>query len=997
VPRAQQWTLAGVQARAVCLAVCVAWGIAVLGTIRPAAALDVGGYSAAVNDRFTSGFPTAPVPNTSGSFVGLAYDWSGVGWSSTDGTKGFGFLSPRHYLVASHYGGATNVRLATGSGLVTGTQQSVTNTGYGLTLDSTPDLSVGRLTAPLAVTAAIARYGVLDLYTTSSADVPSAYASQPVLVYGRGVSGTTSPRVASSSVFSASTTLYESPNNGYMITKTTNYALQVGDSGSPAFIPWTNPNGGSELTIIGNNAAVDTTNGNNLQNFIARTAIMSQLNTLMTPDGYALRMVGNVSGTWVGSSSTNITNRGSWGLSAPASAPSDVYVLFNGATAGNGRAVNVNAATNLRGLSFKATGTTGDGFTFSGANTLTIGRGGLTNYDADRQTISAPIALGDHQYWDVGSGGVTAGAIATGGKLLEIAGSGTAVIAGVVSGSGGLALSGSRLELTGSSTYTGATWVHAGTLVVNGHAAASSGVTVDASATLGGSGVVAAIGGAGTVAPGNSPGILTAPSVDGSGGLDFAFEFTGTGSPAYGTGTASVNDVLRLTGTAPFTQVLTPASAIDVFFNVPSLTANTVFRGGFFTDRDAAFLGSIQNAAFRYYASDSSGTTAYNGATYSLYSGPFTFEVATVAETAGFSGGAESGYVTQFTVVPEPAAVLLAVTAGGGLAAARALRRRRARARQRCAAAATLLAVLSAGLAMPRTASAVIIDTLTGTGNTTAPADDPGWANVGVLGVGTGVYLGNDWVLTAAHVGGGSIVLNGGTYAMLAGSGTRLTNGGEPGKTTLTDLYMFQLASTPVGLAGVPIAAAATVTGAAVTMIGSGRDRGAFTQWSVNTGTSPWVWTEVTSGGNAAGYKTLSTRTMRWGTNTISAADVWLDAGYGDAKMLATTFTDSGVYSSEAQAAYGDSGGGVFHKNGSSWELSGMILTVAGYSGQPDPGANAVYGNVTYAADLSFYRPQIMAIVPEPQPIVLAVTAVGGLLIARSLRRRPAAESPTRP
>jgi hypothetical protein len=56
-----------------------------------------------------------------------------------------------------------------------------------------------------------------------------------------------------------------------------------------------------------------------------------------------------------------------------------------------------------------------------------------------------------------------------------------------------------------------------------------------------------------------------------------------------------------------------------------------------------------------------------------------------------------------------------------------------------------------------------------------------------------------------------------------------------------------------------------------------------------------------------------------------------------------------------------------------------------------------VYGNVTYAADLSFYRPQIMAIVPEPQPIVLAVTAVGGLLIARSLRRRPAAESTTRP
>ena len=468
----------------------------VWGACRQTLALDVTGYSATVNDRFTSGFPTAPVPNTSGSFVGSAYDWSGVGWSTTDGTKGFGFLSPRHYLVASHYGGATNVRLATGSGLVTGTQQSVTNTGYGLTLNSTPDLSLGRLNASLAGTAAIARYGVLDLYATSSADVPSAYANQPVLVYGRGTSGTTSPRIASSSVFSASTTLYESPNNGYMITKTTNYTLQVGDSGSPAFIAWTNPNGGSELTIIGNNAAVDTTNGNNLQNFIARTGIMSQLNTLMTPDGYALRMVGNVSGTWAGGSGSptqqnDLARNGNWSGNA---IPTDLYVLFNG-TSSSVRAVDVNAATNLRGLAFKSTGTSGDGFTFSGANTLTIGRGGVTNYDADRQTITAPVALGDHQYWDVGAGGVTAGGITTNGKLLEIAGSGTARITGAVSGTGGLALSGSQLELTGSSTYTGATWVHAGTLVVNGNAAASSGVTVGATATLGGSGSVAAISG----------------------------------------------------------------------------------------------------------------------------------------------------------------------------------------------------------------------------------------------------------------------------------------------------------------------------------------------------------------------------------------------------------------------------------------------------------------------------------------------------------------------
>jgi MYXO-CTERM domain-containing protein len=39
-------------------------------------------------------------------------------------------------------------------------------------------------------------------------------------------------------------------------------------------------------------------------------------------------------------------------------------------------------------------------------------------------------------------------------------------------------------------------------------------------------------------------------------------------------------------------------------------------------------------------------------------------------------------------------------------------------------------------------------------------------------------------------------------------------------------------------------------------------------------------------------------------------------------------------------------------------------------------------------ADLSFYRPQIMAIVPEPHPMVLAASGLGGLVLWRLLRRR---------
>jgi len=65
------------------------------------------------------------------------------------------------------------------------------------------------------------------------------------------------------------------------------------------------------------------------------------------------------------------------------------------------------------------------------------------------------------------------------------------------------------LNLTGASTYTGNTAVNGGTLLVNG-SLANTAVTVGVSGTLGGSGTIA---GAtvvnGTLAPGNSPGLLT--------------------------------------------------------------------------------------------------------------------------------------------------------------------------------------------------------------------------------------------------------------------------------------------------------------------------------------------------------------------------------------------------------------------------------------------------------------------------------------------------------
>jgi len=665
---------------------------------REAVAINITGYLVEVNSRFfvsgtTSGFPTAPTPNANPGFIGAAYDWSGVGWATTtvDGFyKNYGMLSPVHFLAAWHYEQGAKltqgVRIYGRDDVVTSATNpsAVTNLGWGIktgtTAATTYDLSIGRLAAPPTAPANMARMAVLDLYPTSSSTDYTVYNGLALLAYGRGSSQNASPRIGAAVV--DQTGIFNSdPNQTGLLTLRTgtpSVQLQGGDSGSPLLAGWTNPDGGQELTVLGLNTGTNATY--NFMSLLAAPGPMAAANAVMTPAGYALRVTGSVAAAWQGGNGnvteqTQINRGGNW---TSGSVPSDRSVRFAGDET-SFRAITVNAATDLRGLFFNSTGSGTLGFSFGGTQTLTIGRGGVVNYDASRQEFTAPVALGDHQYWDVGAGGVTAGGITTNGRLLEIAGSGTARITGAVTGTGGLALSGHRLELTGSSSYTGATWVHAGTLVVNGRIGASSGVSVAAAAALAGSGTVAAISGAGSVGPGNSPGILTAPSVDPSGGLDFDFEFTQAGSPTWSSGTASGNDVLRLTsGTSPFGgQSLTAANVVNVYLTSGLLTVGGTFRGGFFTDRDADFLASIEGATFAYYLATLSGTRQYGGVSYSAYGGPYTFTLSTVATTATFAGGSESGFVMQFVAVPEPTGWMLLA----GAAVAVAVRRRAARPR----------------------------------------------------------------------------------------------------------------------------------------------------------------------------------------------------------------------------------------------------------------------------------------------------------------------------
>lgn len=175
----------------------------------------------------------------------------------------------------------------------------------------------------------------------------------------------------------------------------------------------------------------------------------------------------------------------------------------------------VNGAPFAAGILKRSAGTTtiGAANTFTGAIRLQGGTLQLTGsggFDpASRLVMSSDATMdlnGRSQTFSALSG--TGGTVALGSGQLTVNNAAGGVFAGVITGSGGLAKTGAGLlELTGASTYTGATAIDAGELKLNG-SLASGALALAAGATLSGTG---SIGGNATIAgahmPGNSPGI----------------------------------------------------------------------------------------------------------------------------------------------------------------------------------------------------------------------------------------------------------------------------------------------------------------------------------------------------------------------------------------------------------------------------------------------------------------------------------------------------------
>jgi fibronectin-binding autotransporter adhesin len=205
------------------------------------------------------------------------------------------------------------------------------------------------------------------------------------------------------------------------------------------------------------------------------------------------------------------------------------------------------------------------------------------------------------------------------------------------------------LLLSANNTFSQGTYsVANGTLLLNGTNAVA-GISVGGGATLGGSGAAgsALVSGAGTISPGNSAGILAVGSLNTSAGTDFLFELGVVGAPSYGTPSASGNDVLRVLSGGIGT--LSSGNTITVSFaTTPAL--DTTYFGGFFTAAD--HLASLAGATFSFVGLGG-GQTVTVGTQF--------------VSGAGFTtaqGGSGSGYITTFTVIPEPASLALAGLGG---------------------------------------------------------------------------------------------------------------------------------------------------------------------------------------------------------------------------------------------------------------------------------------------------------------------------------------------
>jgi autotransporter-associated beta strand protein len=247
----------------------------------------------------------------------------------------------------------------------------------------------------------------------------------------------------------------------------------------------------------------------------------------------------------------------------------------------------------------------------------------------------------------VGTGSTSGVVIGTTGTLASTAtiDARSGSVSAILDGTAGLTkTTAGTVALSGSNVYTGATTVNAGTLIINGSGV--SAVTVNAG-VLGGSGVVGnsvTINSGGTLAPGNSPGILSTGNLTLSGAgavmsMELGKAVSGS-QPIAGTDydQVSVTGTVDLTGGDLSLTILTGLEFGDYYFLVLNDSSDPVT--GVFATLNGVTTNLSQGATFT--------------------SGGREFQISYTASGFGGSPSLAGGNDVALLVVPEPSTWALA-------------------------------------------------------------------------------------------------------------------------------------------------------------------------------------------------------------------------------------------------------------------------------------------------------------------------------------------------
>jgi len=244
----------------------------------------------------------------------------------------------------------------------------------------------------------------------------------------------------------------------------------------------------------------------------------------------------------------------------------------------------------------------------------------------------------------------------------------------------------------------------------------------------------------------------------------------------------------------------------------------------------------------------------------------------------------------------------------------------------------------------------------------------PYWDHVGSVGMGSGIYLGNGYVLTSAHVGCYPFCFHDGShYEPDYASWTVLKNADG----SRSDLALFRIqvrASSALAKLGRIALGGSRQTNNPVLLIGTG-----YTQ-----GTQPLTLSSGSTALGVLGYQIERHRSTAWALNHGSQS---LEQPVATGRNLSThCFTTQFERTFFAgQAADGDSGGAAFtyNREQNRWELVGCIIAVS------QPRASVAFGCRTYLGELGAYASQI--------PGMPATTVVDGSQKNAPIQARPAA------